>query len=207
MSPTRRHTGIPRGIEVARFGEEDAAIAAITYLAERDFPTEHLAIVGEGVLIVHDAQGRPSLGRAFLTGATSGVWVGIMGGLFAAFVVPSVPLSTLLMVSIVVASLILGLIRMGVQASGKGPFGGVAYSRRLEALTYVLVARARGPEAIRLLAERDGTGVGQPAETEDVHSTPPSSAPAPLTDTDGRPKYGVRRSDQAAAPDTAPGGE
>lgn len=195
MARTTPEQGIPRGIEVARFDEEDQALAAVTYLAERDFPTEHLSIVGEGILVVHDSKGRPSPGQAFLAGASSGIWIGLMGGLIAALFIPQAPLSALLIATIVSASLVLGLIRMTAQASGKGRSGGVVYARRLVATTYVLVARARSRQAIALLAERDAPRGQRPPAQPD----PGPQRPAPLTSDDGSPKYGVRLSEAERA--------
>ncbi|MBD3690122.1 hypothetical protein H8R18_01620 [Nanchangia anserum] len=185
MAVFKADRGVPRGIEIARYDDEDAALAAVTYLAEHDFPTEHISIVGEGLLMVNDSQGRPSAGQAFVAGASSGVWVGLMAGLIVALFTPKLPLSVILIGSIVSASLVVGLIRMSRQVSARGRSGGVVYARRLVATTYVLVAKARAAEAIRLLS--DHAGPRPPART--------TQAPAPLTDADGRPKYGVRRGD------------
>ncbi|MDO4612452.1 MAG: hypothetical protein Q4B10_00075 [Actinomycetaceae bacterium] len=178
--------GIPRGIEVGRYASERAALDAVAYLAEHDYPTENLSIVGEGVLVVHDSQGRPGLGRAFISGASSGVWLGLLTGLILGMINPNLPLSTILTLSIIVLALMVGIVRTATYALGKSRSGGVVYARRIVAQTYVLVAKSHSQQAIALLARRAGRAPEPAAPTRPVRA---------LEDANGQPKYGRRSGD------------
>ncbi|MDU0967549.1 MAG: general stress protein [Actinomycetaceae bacterium] len=196
MARTQPEQGIPTGIEVGRYPDETQAMEAVAYLAEADFPTEHLSIVGEGILLVQDSKGRRSPGQAFVSGASQGLWIGLMAGLCAALFMPAKSLSIVLIMSIVTATLVCGFGKMIYQMTGESRSGGVVYARRIVASQYVVIARARAQEAITLLERRRNGVAPRPlgeADPDAPAPTEPSKPAPPLEDESGRPLYGVRR--------------
>jgi hypothetical protein len=76
-----RPTIDPTGPVVASFDTYAAAQLAVDSLSDREFPVEHVRIVGDGVRIVEQVQGRMTKGRAAGLGAASGAWAGLFIGL------------------------------------------------------------------------------------------------------------------------------
>ena len=80
-------TTSPVGAVVASYGTYIEAQAAVDHLSDRNFPVEHVRIVGDGVRIVEQVAGRMTKGRAAALGAASGAWfslfVGLLLGIFA----------------------------------------------------------------------------------------------------------------------------
>jgi len=58
------------------------AQAAVDRLADAHFPVEEVSIVGRDLKLVENVTGRLSYGRAALSGAAGGAWVGVLFGLF-----------------------------------------------------------------------------------------------------------------------------
>jgi hypothetical protein len=58
------------------------AQAAVDRLSDAHFPVEEVSIVGRDLKLVEDVTGRLSYGRAALSGAAGGAWVGVLFGLF-----------------------------------------------------------------------------------------------------------------------------
>ncbi|MGH9229547.1 MAG: general stress protein [Acidimicrobiales bacterium] len=69
---------------VASYGDYREAQRAVDFLSDERFPVEHVAIVGSGLKLVETVTGRLSWGRAALSGAMSGLWIGLLVGWFVA---------------------------------------------------------------------------------------------------------------------------
>ena len=54
---------------------------AVDWLADHDFPVEHVSIVGTGLRYVEQVAGRVTTGRAALAGAAQGAMLGLLFGL------------------------------------------------------------------------------------------------------------------------------
>lgn len=65
---------------VASYTDYSAAQAAVDHLSDRDFPVEHLSIVGEQLRTVERVTGRLTTARAALAGAGSGALFGAFLG-------------------------------------------------------------------------------------------------------------------------------
>ena len=71
---------------VASYSSYRDAEGAVDYLADRNFPVEHVAIVGRDIKFVEQVTGRTSWGDAALKGVLTGGIVGLLiGWLFWAF--------------------------------------------------------------------------------------------------------------------------
>ena len=66
---------------VASYADYAQAQAAVDHLSDRDFPVEHLSIVGEQLRTVERVTGRLTTARAALAGAGSGAVFGALLGL------------------------------------------------------------------------------------------------------------------------------
>jgi hypothetical protein len=85
--PTGAATG-PHKVVLASHGSHAAAQRSVDVLAERDFPVEHVTIVGCGLRVEEQVLGRWTLGKAMLAGLGSGAWVGLLIGLIFWIVSP-----------------------------------------------------------------------------------------------------------------------
>lgn len=74
---------------VATYGTYREAQRAVDYLSDQNFPVQRAAIVGEGIRLVEQVTGRLNYGRALLNGALSGastgLFVALLFGLFGFF--------------------------------------------------------------------------------------------------------------------------
>jgi Na+/proline symporter len=69
---------------VGSYGDYRQAQRAVDFLADEKFPVEHVSIIGSGLKLVETVTGRLTWGRAALAGAASGLWLGLIVGLFVA---------------------------------------------------------------------------------------------------------------------------
>ena len=72
---------MPKGEEVASFATYPEAQRAVDALSDQGFPVQHLAIIGTDLRQVERITGRMSWGRAAMSGAMSGLWIGVFFGL------------------------------------------------------------------------------------------------------------------------------
>jgi hypothetical protein len=82
------NTGGPHKTVLSTYGSHDAAQHAVDVLAQHKFPVEHVTIVGSGLKLEERVLGRWTLGKALLTGAVSGGWIGLMIGLIFWIITP-----------------------------------------------------------------------------------------------------------------------
>jgi hypothetical protein len=87
---------IPRGEVVATFETYPDAQSAVDTLARAEFPVREVSIVGSDLKTVERVTGTMSYGRAALTGALSGLWVGVFLGLLFIIFSPEVQVTFLL---------------------------------------------------------------------------------------------------------------
>jgi hypothetical protein len=66
---------------IASFDDYEQAQAAVDSLSDREFPVEHVQIVGHDLRLVESVTGRLTRTRAALAGAASGAWFGALFGL------------------------------------------------------------------------------------------------------------------------------
>lgn len=66
---------------VGSFPTYEGAQRAVDFLADNEFPVEHIAIIGSDLRMVETVLGRLTRGRAALAGAGSGAWFGLLIGL------------------------------------------------------------------------------------------------------------------------------
>lgn len=73
---------------VGSFDTYAAAQKLVDRMSDGGFPVEHVRIVGDGLRTIEHVTGRMTKGKAALTGAASGAWIGaLLGLLFLLFAV------------------------------------------------------------------------------------------------------------------------
>ncbi|MCO5992158.1 general stress protein [Actinoallomurus rhizosphaericola] len=138
----------PNKVVLGDYSSHAAAQRSVDILADRNFPVEHVTIVGCGLRLEERVLGRWTVGKALAAGASSGAWVGLLIGLVFWIVSPW-------HAGAVVSAIILGAIFGAV-------FAGVAHGLRRQAFAstsavvadrYELLVDAEfAAEARRLLA-------------------------------------------------------
>ncbi|MGH3376200.1 MAG: general stress protein [Actinoallomurus sp.] len=99
--------GSPHKVVLGSYSSHAAAQHVVDVLAERRFPVEHVTIVGTGLRLKEIVVGRWTLGRALVSGALTGGWIGLLIGLVFLIVSPWAAAPVL---SAIVIGIVLGLI-------------------------------------------------------------------------------------------------
>lgn len=72
---------LPTGVELASFDTYLSAQRAVDFLSDKEFPVQHVTIVGTDLRMVERVTGRLTYARVALGGALSGAWFGFFVGL------------------------------------------------------------------------------------------------------------------------------
>lgn len=78
----------PAGWPVASFNTYTEAQTAVDSLSDRQFPVEHLTIVGVDLVQVENVTGRLTWGKVLGGGALSGIWIGLFFGILMSLLTP-----------------------------------------------------------------------------------------------------------------------
>jgi hypothetical protein len=142
---------------VASFRSYAEAQAAVDFLADRRFPVERLAIIGDELRIVEQVTGRLDYGRAALQGAVSGASTGaLVGALFSLFQLftPTGSVIAVILWGLVIGAVVGALFGVLAYAAsgGRRDFQSVS---GMEAGRYdVVVDEDLADDAARMLAQR-----------------------------------------------------
>jgi hypothetical protein len=80
--------GLPTGQSIAVYDSYADAQRAVDYLADQQFPVQHLAIVGTDLKQIERVTGRLTWGKVLLGGVAGGAWIGLLIGLLFALFTP-----------------------------------------------------------------------------------------------------------------------
>ncbi|TIH36959.1 hypothetical protein D4765_09255 [Subtercola vilae] len=80
---------IPRGEIVSTYETYEEAQAAVEALSQADFPVSQLTIIGSDLKTVESITGTITYGKAAVSGAISGAWLGIFFGLLLVIFSPT----------------------------------------------------------------------------------------------------------------------
>lgn len=86
MSLHEQYSDIPRGQVLATYDTYAEAQRAVDYLSDKEFPVQHVSIVGSDLRMVESVLGRLTRGRAAMAGAATGAWFGLFVGVLLAVV-------------------------------------------------------------------------------------------------------------------------
>lgn len=187
MNRTSRVPGVPtlpQGEQVARYPTYLEAQRAVDHLSDKEFPVQHVTIVGTDLQMVERVTGRLTYPRVALAGLASGAWFGLFVGLLLSFfaspdgaVLPIFPA-----IAIGAAFGMLFSVISYALAGGKRDF---TSSSQIVASQYALLCagehahRARG-----LLAEVGGVAGARPTPSQQPY---PSTAAQPHVPTANQP--------------------
>lgn len=87
---------VPRGDVLGEYDSYPEAQKVVDRLAKAEFPVKGIAIVGSDLTTVERVTGRLSYGRAALSGAASGAWLGLFFGMLLFLFSPAPELSFIL---------------------------------------------------------------------------------------------------------------
>jgi len=80
MSAHEQYSDIPRGQVVGSYDTYLEAQRAVDFLSDKEFPVQHVSIVGSDLRMVENVLGRLTRGRAAAAGAATGAWFGLFVG-------------------------------------------------------------------------------------------------------------------------------
>ena len=80
MSAHEQFSDIPRGQVVGSYDTYLEAQRAVDFLSDKEFPVQHVSIVGSDLRMVENVLGRLTRRRAAVAGAASGAWFGLFVG-------------------------------------------------------------------------------------------------------------------------------
>lgn len=152
---------LPKGEQIARYPTYLEAQKAVDHLSDKEFPVQHVTIVGTDLQMVERVTGRLTYSRVALAGLASGAWFGLFVGLllslFASEASPALPI--LPAIAIGAAFGILFSVISYALTGGKRDF---TSSSQIVASSYsLLCAGEHAHQARGLLSEIGGT-VGGP---------------------------------------------
>lgn len=180
---------LPKGEQIARYPTYLEAQKAVDHLSDKEFPVQHVTIVGTDLQMVERVTGRLTYSRVALAGLASGAWFGLFVGLllslFASEGSPTLPI--LPAIAIGAAFGILFSVISYALTGGKRDF---TSSSQIVASTYsLLCAGEHAHQARALLSELGGTVGGQPPTAPPPPTQPPSTQPpsAPPSTTTTQP--------------------
>lgn len=81
MSAHEQYSDIPRGQVIGTYDTYVEAQRAVDFLSDKQFPVQHVSIVGSDLRMVENVLGRLTRGRAAMAGAASIAWFGLFVGL------------------------------------------------------------------------------------------------------------------------------
>src|SRR4051794_23136734 len=93
MSTDKLEPQRPHKVVLGSYSGHAAAQRTVDVLAEHGFPVEHVTIVGTNLRLQEVVLSRWTLGRALVTGAVTGGWIGLLVGLVFLIVSPWNPAS------------------------------------------------------------------------------------------------------------------
>jgi hypothetical protein len=203
---------LPQGETVASYGTYLEAQRAVDHLSDRQFPVQHVTIVGTDLKMVERVTGRLTYPRVALSGFLSGVWFGIFIGLL--FMLTSDSLGILLVAMFVGGGfgLLFGVVSYAI-TGGKRDF--TSQSQIVASQYAVLCATEKAHEARNLLREVGAVRTGQPAAPAAPFGAPPSNPAAahpqapvaptgPTTPRPAEPRYGQYAAPAESAPAAQP---
>jgi uncharacterized membrane protein len=147
-----RDADVPTGSElIASYDDYGEAQRALDRLADERFPVERLKVVGHGLTLVEDVQGRRTMGRAASEGALNGAliagFIGLLFGLLNWFD-PLISAVALGLLGVTFGAAFGALFGLLAQASMNGERG-VSSVRSLRARRYDLLADIEIAQAAR----------------------------------------------------------
>lgn len=201
---------VPRGDAIGSYTSYLDAQKAVDYLADHQFPVQHVSIVGNDLKMVERVTGRLSYPRVALNGALTGVWFGLLIGMLLSFFGSGSAQGGLsILASVIMGAafwMLFGIVTYAMQR-GKRDF---TSTNQVLASSYdVIVSSEVAAEARRLLQQlpMDAAAGPRPPYGRDFRSEQPPQRPAGWEDPyargsrqDAQPQETAPREEPTAAP-------
>ncbi len=154
----------PQGEQVASYATYLEAQRAVDHLSDKEFPVQHVTIVGTDLAMVERVTGRLTYSRVAIAGAASGMWFGLFVGLLLSlFSTTGTAVPILAAVAIGAAFGILFSVISFSLTGGKRDFTSAS---QIVAGTYAVLCDGELAQKARgLLQGEGGPGLGRPART------------------------------------------
>lgn len=189
---------LPQGETVATYATYLEAQHAVDHLADKQFPVQHVTIVGTDLRMVERVTGRLSYPRVALAGLASGMWLGLFVGLMLWFFsTPSAAAPPVL--AAVLMGGAFGVLFSVISYALTGGRRDFTSSSQIVAASYSLLCHAeQSYKARQLLQEVGGVQSGWGTA---VPSTPPMPVPPSGSPTTGA---GTPPTDRPTTPGSPP---
>ncbi|BAS17053.1 conserved hypothetical protein [Arthrobacter sp. Hiyo8] len=181
---TEESRSVPKGDTVGSYTSYLDAQKAVDYLADQQFPVQHVSIVGNDLKMVERVTGRLSYPRVALSGALSGMWFGLFVGVMLSFFTPAGgPFS--IVTSVLMGAAFFMLFGIVTYAAQRGKRDFTSTSQVVATNYDVIVALEASHEARRLLHQLpmnpSEAAFGRPpqAYTPQDYRNPPAHPGAP----------------------------
>lgn len=187
---------MPSGTEIASYATYAEAQGAVDYLSDQEFDVKSITIVGTDLHLVERVTGRMTMGRAALSGASSGALWGAFMGLMMSFA--STNQSAMLWVLFGIAGgALAGTVMSGLLYAMTGGRRDFTSQSQVVASRYAVLASAQVDRAFEMLQRTPGNQMRPlPARVRPERSGPTEYGSRP----DEKPRFGVRLSDEGGAP-------
>ena len=194
---------MPQGEEVASFATYPEAQRAVDALSDQGFPVQHLAIIGTDLRQVERITGRMSWGRAAMSGAMNGLWIGMFFGIIMSVAGSSGP--RLNFWACVLLGVLWGIVfQLFSYALTRGRRDFTSISQ-VVASRYSIIAAREVREAAQALADVPGNlsrgGEAQRRSQERRRAREETSGPTAFgSRPDEQPRFGVRLPQPGSTP-------
>ena len=194
---------MPQGEEVASFATYPEAQRAVDALSDQGFPVQHLAIIGTDLRQVERITGRMSWGRAAMSGAMNGLWIGMFFGIIMSMAGSSGP--RLNFWACVLLGVLWGIVfQLFSYALTRGRRDFTSISQ-VVASRYSIIAAREVREAAQALADVPGNlsrgGEAQRRSQERRRAREETSGPTAFgSRPDEQPRFGVRLPQPGSTP-------
>jgi hypothetical protein len=187
LNRTSRVPGVPtlpRGEQIASYPTYLEAQKAVDHLSDKEFPVQHVTIVGADLKMVERVTGRLTYSRVALAGLASGAWFGLFVGLLLSLFSGAEQAAALPILPAIAIGAAFGILFSVISYALTGGKRDFTSSSQIVASSYaILCAAEHAPKARSLLATigaTTGPGAQGPAAapTTAAPTQPAPQAPA-----------------------------
>ncbi|EYR62464.1 hypothetical protein N866_08330 [Actinotalea ferrariae CF5-4] len=163
----------PRGEQIAAYDTYLAAQKAVDHLSDKEFPVQHVTIVGTDLRMVERVTGRLTYSRVALAGLASGAWFGLFVGILLSFFASPTGGGSIIFPAIAIGAAF-GILFSVISYAFTGGKRDFTSASQIVASQYAVLCESEHAHKARgLLAELGGGRPWPPAATPAAPPTPP----------------------------------
>lgn len=183
LNRTSRVPGVPtlpRGEQIAAYPTYLEAQKAVDHLSDKEFPVQHVTIVGADLKMVERVTGRLTYSRVALAGLASGAWFGLFVGLLLSLFSGAEQAAALPILPAIAIGAAFGILFSVISYALTGGKRDFTSSSQIVASSYaILCAAEHAPKARSLLATIGATTGPGAQGTATAPTTAAPTQPAP----------------------------